>query len=658
MISWPVEPHRTSIANSVSRYSSLLMVMGNTVLQKNIIVAGYLVAVTVVYLLFLFFYNPWVFDNGIGYLDPFLYVGYGLYYSYPDFIDWYYKVSRLPWDLLEFVARHIFLPGAATFFLQAFSFSLMSVCVFFGFRRLISSSNALLLAVLSIFLPMLQASGGADYHNTIVGGLYFLTLALLSISIAEGSILFAGYAGAAAAASLHTNPVLILLAPAVALQCLTACRVHKRNLRFMSIATAASLVGVAGATIALGLIAAAFGRDFLFFKPQLDYIISLQGQNPMWQQFSWVWLRHSKSNAYLFVIFIICVVELVVLAARREIRNASQAASAFTGYASSYVLTVAYQFKGQTILQPDYMNYVLFVATFVPLGYLFERHLPPVTDRGLAILCALLPLASAAVLIGSGPIYQTLHLFFFGPFFLVVIALAGIYLVLIAFRATTLNLAIVLLPVLNIALIPSLAFFTPDLCRAVHHLNLYMNQASLLATSLRSQPKRVYVFADPREQMTEPCFKGIKTSSLAASFTEIGHEFLGKPFGEQQLDQLTRDDFAGAVGDDGIVALLAVQQTTLDHFLATTKRLGIDLQLAALLPDPASGATLHLFRPSMLSTSGFRYRTRGSSVTAPLTAFAAKTRGRHLLLAIAVGLCCAGGLVLTAGIVKMAAPSY
>ena len=75
------------------------------------------------------------------------------------FLIRYYKVSRLPWNILEFTARHILRPEGAAFFLQFFSASLMSISVFLYFRRLISKSNALLLAVVSIFFPLFTAMG-------------------------------------------------------------------------------------------------------------------------------------------------------------------------------------------------------------------------------------------------------------------------------------------------------------------------------------------------------------------------------------------------------------------------------------------------------------------------------------------------------------------
>ena len=572
--------------------------VSNAFFQRNAPVAFYLTAVTFIYLLFQYAFNPAIFYDPIGWLDPFIYVGYGQYYALPNFLSDYYKVSRLPWVLLEFAVRQIFRPEDAAFLLQFVCSSLMSVCAFFYFRRLISTQNALLIAMTTIFIPLLHANGGADYHNTFCGGLYFLTLALLFATIARKSMAFAAYAGAAAAAAVHTNPSLILLFPAVLFSSFVVCRTYHRSVGFMLSGTGIAAVGVFGATIGLGLISAAFGRAFLFFTPQLDYILSLQKHNAWWSQYSWELLKNSKSNAYLVGIFGISLVEIAVLFfERRHSRNAYEAMAAYAGYALSFLLAVGVQFGGQTILEPDYMNYVLLLGTLTPLGYLIERYLPPVSDRHRLILFALIPLACAVMLAGSTWIYQVLRLGSFTPFAEVSLALAGIYLALVGFTATRFNLAIVALPALTVALIPYLQIYAYDACRTSAHLNVLLIDASTFATEVAGNPERVYVFADPREQMTEPCFKGFKTSDLASSFTEIGHEFLGKPFGEQQLDQLTRDDFADLVGDKGIVALLVVQDATKDRFLGVAAKLGLNFQLAGLFPDAISGVKLYLFRP-------------------------------------------------------------
>ena len=229
------------------------------------------------------------------------------------------------------------------------------------------------------------------------------------------------------------------------------------------------------------------------------------------------WFVTSKPNAYLIGIFAVCLVELVTLGARRRIRDDEVAASAYGGYVVTYLLAVAYQLKGQPVLEPDYNARMFVVATFVPLGYFMEQYLPPLSKRSLVILSAIFPLACAIALFDSKSIYQNLGLSSVVPITLVTLTLAGIYLALRAFSTTRINLAVVLLPSLIIALIPNVGTYADDSCRATSHLNVFISNASTFATEIAGHPNRVYVFADPTEHMTGPCFEQFEVYVLAVS---------------------------------------------------------------------------------------------------------------------------------------------
>jgi hypothetical protein len=580
------------------RLLNRLDLVSDSLVQKSAPVVSYFVSIILVYFLFLYFFNPSIFYNPIGFIDAYIYVGYGLYYSIPDFGDAYYKVSRLPWDLAEFAARHILRPDIAAFALQFFSFSLMAVSVFFYFRRLISRSNALLLGTFSIFFALFYDVGGADYHDTISAPLYFLTLALVVAAIANPSRVFAGYSGAAAAAALHTNPMLVLLLPAVILHSIAMCRKDKLPASFIWTGIGSCFLGVVCATIGLGAVAAAFGRTFFFFEPQLEYVLWIQKteHNVWWLQFSWDWLESSQTNAYLLGVFVICLVQLGAIVARRRTRALQEQIAGYAGYVFVYLLAVAYQFSGQTILQPDKCSYVLVAATFTPLGYLLEGYLRPLTGRTLAFWSAAFPLACALALIGSERIYAGLSLSNVAPFAVVIAAVGGAYFGLVALSWTRSNLAIVLLPILNIALIPDRTAYVYDSCRIESHLNVFMSEASTLASKIAGDPRLVYAFADPSETIADPCFRNIPASHLEISFVSIGHKYLGEGYGEQQLDKLTHDDFATVISDDGIIALLVVQDAVKDRFVAAAAREGIDLSLAGLLPEPISGVKMYFFK--------------------------------------------------------------
>ena len=150
------------------------------------------------------------------------------------------------------------------------------------------------------------------------------------------------------------------------------------------------------------------------------------------------------------------------------------------------------------------------VATFVPLGYFMEQYLPPLSKRSQQP-SAIFSLACAIALFDSKSIYQNLGLTsLLVPITLVTLTLAGIYLALRVFSTTRINLAVVLLPSLIIALIPNVGTYASDSCRATSHLNVFISNASTFATEIAGDPNSVYVFADPTEHMTGPCFKQFK----------------------------------------------------------------------------------------------------------------------------------------------------
>ena len=127
------------------------------------LISTYLAVIVIIFLSFLSYYNSNILFNHIGNSDPFWYVGIGLYYHLADYSNDYYKISRLPWNILQFLARQILQPAAATFVLQAVCYSTGSIALFLLFREIVGKSKSFIIGALYIFVPVLQASSaGAD----------------------------------------------------------------------------------------------------------------------------------------------------------------------------------------------------------------------------------------------------------------------------------------------------------------------------------------------------------------------------------------------------------------------------------------------------------------------------------------------------------------
>jgi hypothetical protein len=564
-------------------------------------VVVYLLLVTAIYQVLLFNFNSDSFFSPIGWLDPFYYMGYGLYYAIPDVMNDYYKVSRLPWNLLQFAARQIFRPDAAAFALQFVSFSGMSVAAYLFFQQVINRSAAFLIAVLCIFFPIAYSNGGADYHNTITGLLYFVMLAWAAASINTGSLLAAVCGGGAIALALHTNPTLVMLGPGIALYMVALWWVRERTLRYALAACACLFIGVLAATAVLALISAGFDRGFMFFQAQVNYIIWAQGKDHnLWPYpLTWQVLLSSKANGYVFGVLVVSAAELIRLGLRRHIKQQLEAAAAYGGYVLTCLIAVALQVKGQPIIEPGYMLYGVVLATFIPVGYLLNTYLCAESSKQLDLFAVGFPIACGGAIFGSAWIYGTFRLTQISPVLLSSGSVLVLYLALTVAQAGRFNVAIVgLLALLNAMLIPYIGSFTRDRCHAHRDLNVFISDASLLATSVAGHPGRVFVFADPEDRMTERCFPNWKTIDVGSSFASIAHQFLGKPYGQQQIDALTREDFANVANARRVIALFAVHDTVKQHLAEKAKTLGFDLATVAMVPQQSSGVVMYLLMPA------------------------------------------------------------
>jgi hypothetical protein len=566
--------------------------------------AWYLSAISLIYLAIWYTRTSKAFYNVIGSLDSVQYIGLGLYYAIPDFWNQNYKVSRLPWVLLEFIARQSFSPETAAFVLQFVGSAAMSVAAWFFFRQLLSHSSALLLAIFCIFLPLAHDLVGADYHNTICGALFFAMMALLSAAIIEGSLLLAAVAGASVALALHTNPTFALMAPGIALYGLALWWHAERGPQFALRSVGLLIVGAVAATVVLGIVSAAFGRGFLFFKPQLDYVLWVRKNNFWWERPTWDAFARSKTDFFLLGVALISLFELCKSALSGRLRDRRVAAAVHAGFIFTCVLALFYQFQGQTVVLPDYMSYVLALYALLPLGWSLEQYLRPIEGRALALLSLLFAALSAFAMLESPWVYARLDLGFdrfnAGSVLPAVVALAAVAVSFAAFilasRARSNLIIIAALAMLNVFLIPDLTQYIPDSCHTSRALSRFMNDGSLIATGIAGHPRKVRVFGDPEEQMEARCFERLRPTDVASSFAEIAHDFLGKPFGQQQLDQLTRDDFDAVVKDNGIAALVTIKPETRARFVDRARMVGIGLDLASSLPEPRAGVGFYFFR--------------------------------------------------------------
>jgi hypothetical protein len=125
--------------------------------------------------LFIFGGTDWFYEPP-GWLDPFMYTGYGYNYPSHEYLPGYYKISRLPWVLTQAAAHRLLphelvLPVFARLMLVA-----LSLLSFILFRKLTKNITMAALAAnavaLSPIVNNLGISGGYTYH--VVLGLILL----------------------------------------------------------------------------------------------------------------------------------------------------------------------------------------------------------------------------------------------------------------------------------------------------------------------------------------------------------------------------------------------------------------------------------------------------------------------------------------------------
>jgi hypothetical protein len=243
-------------------------------------------------------YNAWMFTPA-GYLDPWYYVGYGYTFDDRKFAGHlkgeHYKLSRILWIFLQYIVRKFFSPLSVTYIVQYFCLWLGTFSVYFTIRRLLGHVPAFIAAVfLCIYQPFL-GSGGADYHNTLVGPLYALSFLILTIAAQKEkrALMWLVLFGCVYGMTAHTLILYVNFAPIMLIHFYAVRKVFcKENISLIKF-LAATLLGFALATVILGLLSTAYGYRFLFFLPQLNltstFLYGGWATSPWWKPWSeWV----------------------------------------------------------------------------------------------------------------------------------------------------------------------------------------------------------------------------------------------------------------------------------------------------------------------------------------------------------------------------------
>ena len=321
--------------------------------------------------------SSWLYSR-VGFLDPWVNVGYFLHYSDPTFGNTYYKIARLSWIIPGFVAYQLFQPVVANYLLHI---SCLILCVVFFYlvvSMLFGQRIALAIAAcMAVFVPLHASGGGLDYQNAPAATYYIISFYLLTSTFYRGNprARLIG-AGAAYAAALHSTIGFVNVAPILAFHWAVLYR-HKQgqlpSWRFVLTSALWFLCGGVAITLLLGLVNVAVGRDFFFFKLLLNLVVNFVGdsrnQASWWISLSASWLGDVNYMRYLGLgaATLVGCVACAFVAIFRTPRNPI-ALSLQLQYIFIVAIWIVWHALGQTALQPEYFVYPIYPAMFFALA--------------------------------------------------------------------------------------------------------------------------------------------------------------------------------------------------------------------------------------------------------------------------------------------------
>ena len=239
--------------------------------------------------------------------DPWRYIGLGYYYfKEPGLYSGNYKISRVPWIVVEYAIRNLFSPANAEIILGLGSIILAAVGFYLLVSRIFDRRTAFISAALLSTYSYYLVSRSVDYHNVLgslflVWALYFFTIAIQSEQKAWPWFLVTGLVYGVA---VHSEFMVLGCLPALVIQFGMFYRGNKRSI---GKAILFVLLGFLVATGLFGMAAVLSGRSFFFFTGQLDFVgvysgnVARQGIGGT----DWEWPLQSSHLALLVAVFIV-----------------------------------------------------------------------------------------------------------------------------------------------------------------------------------------------------------------------------------------------------------------------------------------------------------------------------------------------------------------
>ncbi len=514
--------------------------------------------------------DTWLYPT-IGWLDEWYYVGYGLNYSDPDFLPQYYKISRLPWILVEVVMRNLFTPAAASWFMILGCLTLGNIAFYAAARDALGRPPALLAAVfLAAFTPI-HASGGADYHNTLAGPFYCVSL-LFSMRAARsaGPSLDAVFSGVALAIALHSSILFVNFIPILTLHYCVSYYARHKSIPPLVISIGLTCVGAVAITVLLGAVNAAVGRHFAFFKPILRLVTTFVGdssnQASWWHPWhtGWYWSR-AYLGAYVSGIAAAALCLAVALRKWRKGSRYLQIAAFSAAFLYAAILWLVWQALGHTALDWVYFAYPLAfpfaglvaaaVALFAQPALERRPYLAAAAAATLAV-CLIVTLRHASIIRVYGS-WASSH-----AMLQAAAGFAAAFGLLAMARLVRLSLllAIPAFAAANALGTDAVTRYQEAKCPAKRQAYEVAVRAhkdlKAIKTELDSRFEKIYLFSDTDEKMPWCSNPNKHMEEFTASLTSTGFRFVAAPWDKKTLETVDISTWREIAQAHGIVGLL------------------------------------------------------------------------------------------------------
>jgi hypothetical protein len=363
--------------------------------NRSMIFAGVFAVILPAVVLLVFSGRDWLVD-GPGWLDPYIYTGYGFNYPDHDFMSGYYKISRLPWVLVQVIAHRLLPHDLVTPILAGVMVLCLGILGYFlawrftrHFTVAVLTGNAL--ALLPIFSNA-GYIGGWSYHA--VPGILLLGTGLCLLPLRGNEISWKRYIAVFSfmILALYTNPLTVIVLPGIALICFSPLVredgfvFSKKDFKtvwcpFLDKLSLYALLSCIGVTTVLCVIHKILYKEWFFFIANLraasayfSWVIAL-GEDTLYRKIS----LFRADNFYYHISFLVLNAGLslfLVISGRKKERLVLSRIIGIAYFFNFLLLFFCHHVIKTQVLNRDYLSLpITFLAVF-PLSFFLARILP------------------------------------------------------------------------------------------------------------------------------------------------------------------------------------------------------------------------------------------------------------------------------------------